>query len=271
MSLAIGIMISPVAGTGGGASYDADASALFARFTTPPTDARKALINTMILSLKTASVWSKLDALYVLAAADSQAARQNWIQNLYNATAVSSPTFTADRGYQGDGASSYLTTGFTPSSAVSPKYVQNSAHLSVWSRTDVESSGVIMGARTGAFSNQALIQPRVTGSVLVGRINQNGNGANLTNGNSSGHIISNRTDSANRKGFRNGVSLGSLAEATNAVPTAAIFVGAYSDNGTPGGFGTWQIAASSIGASLSDAEALAFYNALQTYMTAVGA
>ena len=119
----------------------------FSPFTTPPDPTRKALINTLVKSLKAAGVWTKLDALYLFAAADAQAARRNWIQDLYNATAVSSPTFAADRGYTGDGAAAYLDTGFNPSTASSPKLTQNSAHASAWDRTSRAADGTnILGA-----------------------------------------------------------------------------------------------------------------------------
>ncbi len=272
MSIAIGIMNSIV--TSYGPSYDPAASALFARFTTPPTPLRARQVNDLFLALRNSAAGNlllKFDALYIFAAADSQAATRNWVQNLYNATAVASPTFTADQGFAGNGTSSYLTSGFTPSSAPSPKYTQNSAHLSAWSRTDNDSSGVIIGGRTGGSVSQALVQPRAS-NLFHGRLNQNASGAGIANTNSSGHLLASRVDSANRKAYRNGVSLGALAEASDGVPNTPIFIGALNGGaGTAAAFDTRQMAAASIGGTLSDAEALAFYNALQAYMTAVGA
>jgi hypothetical protein len=37
------------------------------------------LIDALVGALKASAVWAKLDVLWVLAAADSQAARRNWI------------------------------------------------------------------------------------------------------------------------------------------------------------------------------------------------
>lgn len=88
-------------------AYCPEALALFARMTTQPTDARKTVINTFITSLKTAGVWDKLDAMYVFAAANQQAALLNWIADTNNATAENSPAFTADEGIQGNGTNSY--------------------------------------------------------------------------------------------------------------------------------------------------------------------
>jgi len=119
-----------------GAGFEAEAVALFARFTTPPTDLRKGHINTLTKGLKTAGSWAKADVIYVAAAADSQAATRNWKQNLYNATAINSPAFVADRGFTSNGSSSYLQTGFIASSAVAPNYVQDSATLGAWMLTE---------------------------------------------------------------------------------------------------------------------------------------
>ena len=64
-----------------GVSYEAEATALFARFSTDPGTTRKDAINTCIASLKTAGVWSKLDCLYVFAAHNETDAKLNWIQD----------------------------------------------------------------------------------------------------------------------------------------------------------------------------------------------
>ena len=83
---------------GAGSSYDAATEAIAAAFTTPPTTARKDLIDAAVVALKAAGVWAKLDALYAFAAADSQAAMINWKHpGTYNATEVNAPTFTADQ------------------------------------------------------------------------------------------------------------------------------------------------------------------------------
>ena len=61
-----------------GASYDASAQAILA-FSTPPSDARKALINAYVVGMKADGVWSVLDVLYVRAAADGQGSRPDFL------------------------------------------------------------------------------------------------------------------------------------------------------------------------------------------------
>jgi hypothetical protein len=243
-------------------AYDADALALFSRFTTPATVARKGLISDLIKSLKSAGVWSKLDVLYVMAAADSQAARRNWIQDLYNATAVSSPTFVADRGYTGDGAASYNSSGYTPSTN-GVKYLLNDASHWLWSRTAAQSAAIDAGNGSGG---RITIATRNTSDQFAGRINDT-TLYTPANTDGTGFFGMCRSASNARKGFRNGVVLSTSGAASTAVPAEVIWIG----GSNPGVFSTRQIAAQAMGGNLSDAEALAFYNALQTYMTAVGA
>lgn len=256
-----------------GVSYSAEAKALFERFTTPPTAQRKTLINDLIVSLKDAGVWSKLDALYVMAAADAQAARQNWIADQYNLTAVAAPTFTTDRGYLGDGVSSYLSTGFNPTSASTPNYSLNDSHTSVWSRTNSQNSAAVsIGARTTSTTAQSLMIVRTAGDGFIARINQDAStGSSVPNTGSTGHLYSQRTGATAKETFRNGSSLGAATEASAAVPDASIFVMALNTGGSAGNYDARQMASASIGASLSSQQVSDFHTALSTYLTAVGA
>lgn len=127
-------------------SYDADAAAWFAAMSSPPDDTRKALYNTFVVDLKSAGVWELTDIVYLLAAHDAQAARLNGkAPSTFTASAVNSPTFTTDRGYQGDGSTSYLTTGFTANQAGSLYSAQNSAALAAYSNASGNSERAIIG------------------------------------------------------------------------------------------------------------------------------
>jgi hypothetical protein len=99
------------------ASYDADAQAYFDAIVTngggDPDSTRKTLIDGLVTGLKSDSIWSKITALYLFAAHDSVAARVNLKTPATLASAVNSPTFTADRGYTGDAVSAYVDTNLT--------------------------------------------------------------------------------------------------------------------------------------------------------------
>lgn len=249
----------------GQTSYEAETESLTARFTTPPTTDRKNQINSLIKSLKDAGIWIKIDCLWLTAAADSQAARQNWKQDLYNLTAVSSPVFTVDRGYKGDGAGAYLATGFNPSTAPTPNYGIGSALAGVWIG-DLFSGG---GQDIAAFDNTAVthINTRTGANTAGGRLNTQ-TVSNFAVPTSIGLTCASRVLASEYQFYKNGVSLGTTAGVATAVPTNPFGVLAYNGGGDPS---QRQVRAAVVGGGLTSGEHTAFYNALNTYLTAIGA
>jgi hypothetical protein len=251
-----------------GPTYSAEATALFARMTTPPSSGRKTTIDTLIVALKAAGVWTKMDGLIVSAAADSQAARLNWVQNLYNDTAINSPTFTADRGYTGDGATSYLDSGFDPTTAPSPKLTQNSAHIGVWCGTDINSNTQY------DFGN---INSRIDARGSAGlRVNGNSASGDTYVGwsvaTSIGWSCWQRDNSANFDVVRN------LDAPTNFVrssvtPSALPFYSLATSTTGPAAinFSTRRLVLKHWGGAITDTERDAMYNAFAAYVSAVGA
>lgn len=253
---------------GQGGSFLPQALALFARFTTPPTLLRKTQINTLIGSLISAGVWGKLDGLYLMAAADSQAARLNWVQNAYNLIPVNSPAFTADRGYAGDGSTSYLNTNFVPATA-GGHYAQDSAHLLVVDRTARAANNFAQLGCIDAVSSH--IRTRLTGDFFLGNVNEATN-AVITNTNSDGRFITNRVDASTVRLYRNGSLLGTASVASNGLNTHSFFIcGVSSASGTLFLPSSDQLSCAGFGASLSPSEAAAYDAALSTYLSAVGA
>jgi hypothetical protein len=257
---------------GGGGGGGPTASAFLARTSgldATHTNAYIALLD----GLDTDGLTSKLDVLHVYATQDSTTALLNLIQNLYNGVAHGSPTFTADRGFTGvDGSTSvYIDTGFNPSTASSPKYVRNSAHVSAWSlRSAVAgsgSSGLIIGAQNSGV--QTNIFPRYNDGNQLFRVNGSAT-AGVANADGTGHYLANRSASNAVQGYKNGSSVLTNSDASVAVFNSNIYVLAQNDTATPAtGFGG-QVPMASIGSSLSSTDATNFYNRLRTYMTTVG-
>lgn len=262
LSLDLGLGSIATLGAGGGYSFtNAEAEALVARFTTPPNDARKALIDTLVGSLKTAGAWEKMDAFYMTAAADGQAARQNWIADQYNLSAFSSPVFTADRGYTPDGASSYLDSGFNPTTAVSPKFTQDSAHMAAWHLTDLANGA-------GTSFDVGNLNSRIINSSTL----QTGPRANLATPPAITEDYSKdklwcRQDASIWE-YYNSVSDSSGGSAASVALTNFTFgIGRTAATS----FGLNQCACYHFGSNLTAAEALAAFNAKAAYLTAVGA
>lgn len=101
-----------------GSTYDPDYEAVLTYATTQgytlPSLAQRALQSQLIQTLKTGSIWNKLDLFYMFTTnGDSNFATLNWKSpSSYKATPVNSPTFISNDGFIGDGASAYLTTGW---------------------------------------------------------------------------------------------------------------------------------------------------------------
>jgi len=248
------------------ANYEAESLAIFAAFTTSPDDTRKGHINTCVAALKTAGVWAKIDFLHVYAAANSQAALINWKNpGTFDGTAVSAPTFTTDRGFTGDGSADYIDTAYNPSTA-GGSFTQNSAHFSCWNRTNSAQGGFMMGQLSGNH-----IAPKYADNNAYYRCNDNAEMAGVAIANPIGHHIANRSGASAREGYHNGSSITTSSDASKAVANITVFVLAENSGGSPFLPTTKECAAASAGGSLSGTEASDFYNALQTYMTAVGA
>jgi hypothetical protein len=247
----------------GGSRYLPQAQALFAAMTTPPTTARKILINNTIGALLSAGIWNQLDVLYVLAAADNQAARLNWINpSTFMALPVNAPTFTTDRGYTGDGSSSRLRTQYTPS-VNGMNLTQNNASAWAWVLTDIASSTDDVGSQTAP---RILVQSKNTTNSLVGDINS-GTAYSTPIGTAIGFSGTQRRASNDRRLWKNG------AQASGVDTTASTAVANQEQwicGGNSTSFSTRQISSAAWGASLSGLEA-AFYNSILPYMQAVGA
>jgi len=247
-----------------GTRYEAEAVALFSRMTVQPSPVRKVLISNLIKGLKANGTWTKRDAFYLIAAHDAQAARLNLIGDIYNLSAVASPTFTVDRGYQGDGSSSYLETGFNPTTAVGAKFQQDSGHIMLWSRRAAASGGVAMG------NGNTLIVPRLTGTDQCAHRVNTPNSATFANLDGTGLYTSSRTGSTavTGGGYKNAAKQTGQATTSAAPDNASIRVLGRS---TSVSFWDGQAALSSIGGGLTDAEVAADYAVFLTYMQAIGA
>lgn len=254
-------------------SFAVAADTLFAAMTTPPTQQRKVLINNLITALQISGVWAKLDAFYVLAAQDAQAASLNWKNPAtFTLTENGLVTFTANQGYAGDGSTGFLDSGFNPSTA-GGNYAQDSAHLSVRNRTSRAADATSqIGLRNNAQNSFADLACRFSGDLMVARPNSGAAGGTFAVTDSVGHFLANRSASNAVQPYRNASSLGSGTAASAALISGNIYI--LAENRVGVGVtvpSTDQIASVSIGGSLSAVEVTAFYNAELAYMQGVGA
>lgn len=269
-------IIMAAATQGGGAaaaSYTPEAEALFARMSPAPDTARKTIINNLIVALLSGAtsgtnIWAKIDVLYVLAADVSANALLDW-KNLggsaaFNATVVGTPTFTADRGYTNNATTSYLSTNYNPT-ANGSQFTQDGAHLMAWNRTSAAATNTSIKTGISVAPGVGIIS-RTSGDETRGVINDATAADPVANASGDGFYMICRPDASTKRYFKNNAQLGTdISRASTGLTNGTIRIGGATTGGN------FQWAASSAGANLTVAEALDYYNAVQTYMTAVGA
>lgn len=240
-------------------AYDEAAQAVFGRFTTPPTEARKRQINALIVALKAAGIWLKLDALYVMAAADAQAALLNWVASQYDLTAVNSPTFAADQGFTGNGTSARLASTFDPTTAPGPKFVLNSGTIGIFNRTNNNTNSSLdlsMGStRISRNSASTQYQTRV----------QDGT-ATTAPAPSAGHWAARRIASNERTYWKDGVVSNTDAVATTSITSGVLTLLSAGASA----FSTAQLSLAYVGGGFDDTQMVAMNAAIAAYKTSVG-
>jgi hypothetical protein len=267
-----GVAVTKVASGGMPVCYDGGPSSQTLQFLARTsgldathTSAYTALIDGLVAD----GVWSKFDVLYIYATQNTATAQLNLISSSYPATLNGAPAFTVDRGYTGVNASTtvYINSGFNPTTAGSPQYSLNSAHISAWGVTNTETDYGVMGARA-ANSCMAQLIPLYVDNRIYFALNAI-NTLQVSNSDARGYWICNRTDANNIQAYKNGASFGTSASSVNSLINLNYYVLAFNDNGTIRGAGN-QLAMASIGSSLSATDATNFYNRLRTYMSVVG-
>jgi len=268
MTAAYGIAMPASRGVLSPVCYCTPAINFFNRLATQPTAARKVRYDALIKALMSASVWAKLDILYVFAAADQATALTNLVQSSYGGAIHGSVTFSADRGVTSDGSTGYIDAGFTPSTA-GGQYALNSAAAGVWSLTagaaaanTARSFGVSDGTE-----NLSLTVRNGSNTIasIVNAVPVTGFANTLTDG----LFAISRTSPSGWDVSRNASSFGTISQAAIGLPAMSLYLLALNSNGTLAGFDNKQLAIFFLGAGLSSTDTTNLYNALHAYLQAV--
>jgi hypothetical protein len=231
--------------------------------------ARQTLVNNLIVGLKADGVWAKLDRLWIFAAENHESALIDLFA-LAQALPSSGITFTVDRGYTGNGTTGIIRTLFN-AATMGVKYTRDAAHMAAWDNVDrADAPTVITGVGDdfGVFTD---LMPLSSNSIIA-HVNGGGGGSPTNVGTSQGFSIGQRNSNSQTEYFHNGVSKGTT-ELAAAYPVISVpfYVCARNDHvGDGSGFMTDQVSMVSYGGNFTSTEALAYYNRLRTYMTAVG-
>lgn len=250
-------------------TYSAEATALFARMTTQPDTTRKGKIDDFVVALKSAGVWAKTDSLLVYAAHTAQAGLLNWLGTKPDATLAGAtpPTFTVDRGFATDGASGYIALNFSPSGGTF--FLQDSASAGVWVNNNAAMTNG--GACLGVFltNSPVTINPRSSSGSAAMRVNTTTATAITGVTEARGLSMGSRTASNACQFYKNGQPIGAVATSASQTRVTAQFASG-ANNTAPIMYQLQSFAMDIVAGGLNAAEALALYDATNTYMTAIG-
>lgn len=272
----IGKAISPFAikrkNGGGGVPTDADAQAFITASGISGTNATAT--NQLVIDLKAANIWTKMKCIYPFVGNTATSMKWN-LKNpvdsnaAYRLVFIGGGTFSSG-GYQPNGTNAYADTFLTPSTSLS----LNSTHLSYYSRTNSITGSIHMGvdSATPIMVGSAYLYQSYSSSIgLLSTLNTiSVDYINNAVVDSLGFSISNRTSSTIVSLFKGGVKLKSDTKNSSYLPLLNTYLGARNSFGTAANYDNKQCAFASIGDGLTDAEALAFYNAVQTFNTTLG-
>lgn len=253
----------------GGDNFDPEAAALFAAMSPAPDNARKALINAWFVGIKAdfgvASIALIFDIFYMLAAHSAQAAHLNWVNpaTFTLIPAVNPPAFEVDRGYTGNGSSSYIDTTWNLSTN-STVYTQNSATLGVYCRTNTN-SGQDAAVAAGSF-----VEARAS-NLCRGRNNTNSTPVSVAMATSEGMTAVSRTASNLTTLYKNGVSQASNTVLSTPPVNLPLFCLANNNSGTANQFTTRQTCVLFAARGMNSTENAALFNRTEAFLDAIGA
>ena len=228
-------------------------------------------LNTLVAALKTDGIWTKLDALYIMATnGDSDFACYNVKDpTSFNLTKVNSPTFTSLEGFTGNGSTSYLDTNYTPSTD-GVNFLQNNASLFFYNRVGRTGGGSEYDFAAEQGSNQAMLTVHFNDSFRpVIRINSSSAIINGTTGRETGFQLATKANSNSLAYYNDGVLANSATIPSNQDrPNLNLFLLAR-NTGSASLFSTKQMSIAGVGADLTTEQG-DFYTAINAYMTTLG-
>jgi hypothetical protein len=188
---------------------------------------------------------------------------------------VAAPTFTVDRGYAFNGTSQYIDTGFTPET-MATQMRAGDIRTAVYERTNVAAIATAIGA-TRTSGSQVSIQNRPRNSTDAITIFMMSTSSSAITGITDSRgltSVSRSGGSTTAKAWKSGVAQSDMTGLTvnnTQLPNVAFYIGASNNAGVAATFRASTIGYCDWGAPLSAAQELAVFDALQTFMTAVGA
>ena len=244
--------------------FDADAQAFITAAVITDVTQQNA-INTLVVDLKGYSIWTKMKAIYPIVGGTASQHKFN-LKDPRDLDAAFRLTYAVGWTHSATGmtpnGATYADTKLIPNTTLS----LNSTHISGYLRTTLTVSAPILSAEDASTYNNGLyIWPKWSGGYSV-RINDNTSQINSAGADIRGLHLALRTASNVKKYRFNNTQIFNVTTASTALNTSSIYIGASRNNAN---YFNNEIAFSSIGDGLTDAEAANFYTAVQAYQTSL--
>lgn len=221
---------------------------------------------TLVTSLKSANIWTKLNAIYPFVGGSATTHKFN-LKNPADTNAAFRLNFIGGwthsaNGAQPNGSNGYADTFYN----LQTQSTVSNAAFGAYLRTNS-----ISGLQVYGSFEPALI--RVFNNLSNGNIQIADSGVIFYTPNpSTGFFFSRRESNVLNQSYRNGVSLGTTSSLTNSLPNNNFYFGAINNNGITDFYTTHQIAFGVLGGggTITNSEASTLYNIIQTFQTTLG-
>lgn len=262
----------PTTGAGAGAQASGAACSQYTTFiarTSGTSATEQAAYQTMICGMVTDGTWSLFDALYIFATNSTTTAGLNLVSTNYTATVHGTLTFSADHGWTGNGSTGYIDTGLS-ATAGGINFSQNSASGLIYDLTSATSTDnqCQLGQDAGTNFDLVLCNIFASGPSLRYSVATTASPVNnISNANSQGSYLVNRTSSSTEVVYKNGSLLSTNSQTSGALSNDNFYV--FNTNGDSF-FTSHQLSAAGIGGGLTSTQITNVQSRLNAYMTALG-
>ena len=229
-------------------------------------------VNDLVLSMKSANIWTAMKAIYPMVGGSAAACAQNLKSASYTGSFSSGWTFSS-LGVTPNGTSAFLNTNFIPSS----ESINNNTHISFYSRSNIQEAASDMGIYKNGAERWSMEANYYLGGISYGfasdQYNYTTGRVATANTNSQGFYLGTRTNSTTHKAFKNNTQLGTTNTGASGSITninANIYIGGTNGAGSAASYSSKQNAFASIGDGLTDTQASDFYTAVQAFQTTLG-
>lgn len=231
-------------------------------------------LDTLVVALKAAGVWTKLHAIYPFVGGSASTHKWN-LKDPRDLDAAFRLTFSGSwthgaNGITSDGSTAYADTKFSPSANFSGA---TSASLGVYSRTDTSTAGgstpYDMGASDGSDTQATIVISKYSTGASYYTVGSATYAPNVANSDGRGMFLTVRRDGTNTYGYKNGSQVVAAADSVS-LGSSTLYIGASHKGSSATYFCGREFAFAVIGGALTGAEALDLYNAVQTFQTSLG-